>query len=96
MKKFNDYPRLGSIVGYSTVLSAAEAIKKAGSLDTEKLVAAMSGLQHMTPMGMITYRPQDHQSTMGGLCRQDHAEEWQGHHEGLVLRRWCQVPAFGC
>ncbi|MBP7066261.1 ABC transporter substrate-binding protein [Ferrovibrio sp.] len=63
--KFKDYPRLGSIVGYATVQSAAAAIKKAGSLDTEKLVAAMKGLTHETPLGMITYRPQDHQSTMG-------------------------------
>ena len=65
MKKFNDYPRLGSIVGYATVQSAAAVIKKAGTLDTEKLVAAMSGLTHSTPLGNITYRPQDHQSTMG-------------------------------
>ncbi|MFN4311150.1 MAG: ABC transporter substrate-binding protein [Ferrovibrio sp.] len=64
-KKFNDYPRLGSIVGYATVQSAAAVIKKAGSLDTEKLVAAMKGLTHSTPLGNITYRPQDHQSTMG-------------------------------
>ena len=64
-KKFNDYPRLGSIVGYATVQSAAAVIKKAGTLDTEKLVAAMKGLTHSTPLGNITYRPQDHQSTMG-------------------------------
>ncbi|WP_374299102.1 ABC transporter substrate-binding protein [Ferrovibrio sp.] len=64
-KKFNDYPRLGSIVGYSMVQSAAAVIKKAGTLDTEKLVAAMKGLTHSTPLGNITYRPQDHQSTMG-------------------------------
>ena len=64
-KKYNDYPRLGSIVGYATVQSAAAVIKKAGSLDMEKLVAAMSGLTHSTPLGNITYRPQDHQSTMG-------------------------------
>jgi len=64
-KRFNDYPRLGSIVGYATVQSAAAVIKKAGTLDTEKLVAAMKGLTHSTPLGNITYRPQDHQSTMG-------------------------------
>jgi len=63
--KFRDYPRLGSIVGYSTVLSAAAAIRKAGTLDTEKLVDAMKGLRHGTPFGEIVYRPQDHQSTMG-------------------------------
>ncbi len=64
-KRFNDYPRLGSIVGYATVQSAAAVIKKAGTLDTEKLVAAMKGLTHSTPLGNITYRPQDNQSTMG-------------------------------
>ena len=62
--KFKDYPRLGSVVGYSTVISAAEAIKKAGSLDQEKLIAAMSGLTLTTPFGVIQYRPIDHQSTM--------------------------------
>src|SRR6201991_4444443 len=30
--KFKDYPRLGSVVGYSTVMSAVAAIKKGGSL----------------------------------------------------------------
>lgn len=64
-KRYNDYPRLGSIVGYATVQSAAAVIKKAGTLDTEKLVAAMKGLTHSTPLGNITYRPNDHQSTMG-------------------------------
>ena len=64
-KKYNDYPRLGSIVGYSTMMTAAEVIKKATSLDQEKLVAAMKGLTMDTPLGKITYRALDHQATMG-------------------------------
>ena len=64
-KKFNDYPRLGSIVGYATVMSAAAVLRKAGSVDTEKLLAAMQGLQVDTPFGKVTYRTQDNQSTMG-------------------------------
>jgi branched-chain amino acid transport system substrate-binding protein len=64
-KRWGDYPRLGSIVGYSTVMTAVAAMKKAGSLDSEKLVAAMMGLQVDTPFGKITFRPIDHQSTMG-------------------------------
>ena len=63
--KFKDYPRLGSIVGYTAVMSAAAAIRKAESLNTEKLVEAMKGLTHSSPFGDITYRRQDHQSTMG-------------------------------
>lgn len=65
MKRFNDYPRLGSIVGYASVIAAAEAIKKANSTDSEKLVEAMRGLTHSTPFGDITWRAIDHQSTMG-------------------------------
>jgi len=65
--KFKDYPRLGSVVGYSAIMSLAAGIKKAQSAETEKLVAAFSGLQLMTPFGSIRYRPEDHQSTMGSF-----------------------------
>src|SRR3954469_8419329 len=64
-KKYDDYPRLGSVVGYSAVKSAAAAIAKAGGTDSEKLVEAMKGLAVDTPFGRITYRALDHQSTMG-------------------------------
>ena len=46
-------------------MTAAAAIRKAGSTDTEKLVAAMQGLVVDTPFGRISYRAIDHQSTMG-------------------------------
>jgi len=63
--RFKDYPRLGSIVGYATMYSVANMIKKAGAVDTEKMIAAMKGLEMGTPIGPIVYRPVDHQSTMG-------------------------------
>lgn len=62
---FNDYPRNGALVGYNTILSIAAALNKAGSTDTEKLVEAFKGLDVETPIGKITYRALDHQSTMG-------------------------------
>ncbi|HTR57171.1 MAG TPA: ABC transporter substrate-binding protein [Casimicrobiaceae bacterium] len=63
--KYQDYPRQGSVVGYSVVMSAAAAIHKARSTDTNKLVAAMQGLVVETPFGKVTFRALDHQSTMG-------------------------------
>lgn len=63
--KFQDYPRLGSVIGYSTIVSLAEGMKKAKSTDTEKLIAAFKGLQVTSPFGKITYRAQDNQSTLG-------------------------------
>ena len=65
--KFKDYPRLGTIVGYNAINSLAAGIKKAKSTDTEKLIAAFKGLPVNTPWGTITYRAQDHQSTMGAF-----------------------------
>jgi branched-chain amino acid transport system substrate-binding protein len=63
--KYKDYPRQGSVVGYSVVITAAAAIRKARSTDTAKLVAAMQGLVVETPFGKVTFRALDHQSTMG-------------------------------
>jgi branched-chain amino acid transport system substrate-binding protein len=63
--RYKDYPRQGSVVGYSTVMAAATAIRKAKSTDTAKLIAAMQGLVVETPFGKVTFRALDHQSTMG-------------------------------
>ena len=77
-KAFNDYPRLGSIVGYSAIKSLAAGMQKAKSTDTEKMIAAFSGLQVGTPFGTITYRPEDHQSTMGGYVGRTKNEGGKG------------------
>ncbi len=65
--KYKDYPRLGSVVGYSAIKSLAAGIRKAKGTETEKLIAAFSGLQVDTPFGKVTYRAEDHQSTMGAF-----------------------------
>jgi branched-chain amino acid transport system substrate-binding protein len=66
-KRYNDYPRIGSIVGYNTLKAVAAIIQKAGSTDSEKLVAAAKGLTFDSPFGEITFRTIDHQSTMGAF-----------------------------
>ena len=64
-KKYDRNPVLGSLVGYITYLSIFEAIRKANSTDTDKVVAAFRGLKVETPIGPISYRASDGQSTMG-------------------------------
>ncbi len=76
--RFNDYPRLGSVVGYSTVIAAAAALRKAGSTNPEKLVAAMKGLDFPTPFGPVTFRPVDHQSTMGAYVGRTAVKDGKG------------------
>jgi branched-chain amino acid transport system substrate-binding protein len=66
-KRYQDNPRLGSVVGYATFTAIFEAILKAKSLDTEKLIVAFRGLTWITPFGPATFRAIDHQSTMGAF-----------------------------
>jgi branched-chain amino acid transport system substrate-binding protein len=68
--KWKDYPRLGSIVGYSTMYTVAHMLKRAGGTDTEKMIAAMKGMEMDTPIGPIVWRPIDNQSTMGAYVGQ--------------------------
>jgi len=66
--KFKDHPRFGSIIGYTTIQSLAAGIRRAGgSTDTEKLIAAFTGLELGSPFGLIQYRAIDHQSTLGAF-----------------------------
>jgi branched-chain amino acid transport system substrate-binding protein len=77
-RKYNEYPRLGSVVGYSTILSIAEGLKRAKSTETEKLIAAFRGLQFISPFGPVTYRAADHQSTMGAYLGRTRLEGGKG------------------
>jgi len=76
--KYKDYPRLGSVVGYTMITALAEGMKKAKGADTEKLVAAFSGLTIETPFGKATFRPEDHQSTMGAFIGKTKNEGGKG------------------
>src|SRR5215208_4070686 len=77
-KKFNDYPRLGSVVGYVTIKSLAAGIAKAGSTDTDKMVAAFAGLNVDSPFGPFVYRASDHQATMGAYVGKIGLENGKG------------------
>ena len=76
--KYKDYPRLGSVVGYTMIKSIAAGLKKAKSSETDKLIAAFKGLQLDSPFGKITYRAQDHQSTMGAFVGKTKNEGGKG------------------
>lgn len=90
-ERFNDYPRLGSIVGYATILSLAAGIEKAGSVETDKLIEAFKGLTLMTPFGQITYRAEDHQSTMGSFVGRTKLVDGQGVMDGFRYVDGAQV-----
>jgi branched-chain amino acid transport system substrate-binding protein len=66
-KRYNETPRLGSVVGYTTFMAIAEGIRKAGSDDTEKLINAFRGLKFESVFGPVSFRALDQQSTFGAF-----------------------------
>jgi branched-chain amino acid transport system substrate-binding protein len=84
--RFNDYPRLGAVVGYATVQAIAAALAKAGGTDTEKLVTAMRGLTFTSPFGPVEFRAIDHQSTMGAYVGRLDVRDGRGVMTGWSYR----------
>jgi branched-chain amino acid transport system substrate-binding protein len=66
-KRYNETPRLGSVVGYTTFVAIAAAIRKADSIDTEQLIKAFRGLKLESVFGPVTFRAMDQQSTFGAF-----------------------------
>jgi branched-chain amino acid transport system substrate-binding protein len=77
-QRFKDYPRLGSVVGYSLIHALAQGISRAGSTNSDKLVEAFLDLKTDTPFGAITFRAVDHQSTMGAFVGRTKLEAGRG------------------
>jgi branched-chain amino acid transport system substrate-binding protein len=63
--KYNDSPKLGSLMGYVSVQALAAVLNKAKSTEPEELIIAARGLTFDSAMGPITFRAIDQQSTMG-------------------------------
>jgi branched-chain amino acid transport system substrate-binding protein len=76
--KYNDYPRLGSIVGYMTMKSIAAILAKAGSADPDKMIAAAEGIGLDSPFGPIVFRKSDHQSTLGAFVGKTAVQDDKG------------------
>ncbi len=61
-KRFNEPPDFFTCGGFAAAGAVVEAITKAGSTDTEKLIATMEGMEFMTPKGKMKFRKEDHQA----------------------------------
>ena len=63
----DEYPSSWAVQGYIGMQFLAEAIKKAGSTDADKVSKALLGLTIDTPIGKQTIREKDHQANRGQL-----------------------------
>jgi branched-chain amino acid transport system substrate-binding protein len=63
----DEYPSSWAIQGWIGMAFLAEAIKKAGSTDSDKVSKALLGLSIDTPIGKQVIREKDHQANRGQL-----------------------------
>jgi len=61
-KRFNAPPDFFTAGGFAAAMAVVTAVQKAKSLDTEKLIAAMEGMEFDTPKGKMVFRKEDHQA----------------------------------
>jgi branched-chain amino acid transport system substrate-binding protein len=62
-KRFNNEPDFFTAGGMSAAMAAVAALTKtSGASDSEKLIAAMEGMEFDTPKGKMVFRKEDHQA----------------------------------
>ena len=81
--KFNDAPRLGSLLGYVVGYMMRDTINKAGGTDTDKLLAALQDAKFETISGQVTMRAVDHQSTLGAWVGETTVKDKKG-----TMKNW--------
>jgi branched-chain amino acid transport system substrate-binding protein len=77
--RFGTPPDFFTAGGMAAGIAVIEALRKAGSTDTEALIAAMEGMEWQTPKGTMRFRPEDHQALQSMYhfrIRVDPAVDW--------------------
>ena len=80
-KRYGQPPDFFTCGGFAAAVAIADAVKKVGGTDTEKLIAAMEGMSFETPKGTMTFRKEDHQAMQDMYAfrikkAQDQKNEW--------------------
>ncbi|WP_296765746.1 substrate-binding domain-containing protein [Sediminimonas sp.] len=60
--RFGTPPDFFTAGGVSAGIAVVEALRRAGTTDTEALIETMEGMEFETPKGMMRFRPEDHQA----------------------------------
>lgn len=63
-KAFKREPKVGALYGYITAKLVFAAYKKAGAINTEKMIDAIEGLKVGSPVGPVEMRAYDHQALL--------------------------------
>ena len=79
MKRFKQPPDFFTAGGVAAASAVVAALKKVPCADTEKLIAAMEGMEFETPKGKMTFRKEDHQAMQPMYhfrIKKDQKNEW--------------------
>ncbi len=86
--RYQDYPRIGSVVGYNAIMALGAALEATGgSTDPEALIEAMRTITFDTPQGELEFRAIDHQATLGAWVGYTTLEDGRG-----TMRDWYYAP----
>ncbi|NHZ92207.1 ABC transporter substrate-binding protein [Massilia sp. CCM 8733] len=78
-KRFKGPPDMFTAGGFAAASAVVTALTKANSGETEKLIAAMEGMDFETPKGKMTFRKEDHQALQSMYhfkIKKDQKNEW--------------------
>lgn len=78
-KRFKAPPDMFTAGGFAAASAVVTAFTRANSGDTEKLIAAMEGMDFETPKGKMTFRKEDHQALQSMYhfkIKKDQKNEW--------------------
>ena len=67
VQRYQQEPQLASLIGYTMILAIAQAFELAQDSDSEKLLTTLRGMEFDSPLGKLSFRAVDQQSTMGAF-----------------------------
>lgn len=79
MKRYKSPPDMFTAGGFTAASAVVAALAKAGGGDTQKLIAAMEGMEFDTPKGRMSFRKEDHQAMQPMYhfrIKKDQKNEW--------------------
>jgi branched-chain amino acid transport system substrate-binding protein len=89
--KNKEYPADWAIMAYDGLIALTDAIKKAGSTDSDQVVKALEGLKFKSLRGERFIRPEDHMANVGiyvGVTAKD-----PKYKDFLIMKDVVEVPA---
>jgi branched-chain amino acid transport system substrate-binding protein len=80
-ERFNVLPDMAAEEAYAAVMVFAEAVRRAGVVDKEKIIDSLGALAYNSPKGWVVMRPSDHQG-------------WQSSFWGVIGRSNSGAPVL--